>query len=62
MPQVQWEQHQPVSLSSSAQIMRLDIHIPLDVVFEQALPLGGEGRQLERWSAESEPMPFAIIL
>ena len=56
MPQVQWEQHQPVKSSPSTQIKRLFMHLPFACVWEFELGHGGWNTSMHRaWKVNSCP-------
>ena len=60
MPQVQWEQPQPVNSSPSTQIKRLFIHLPQSMHLEFELGRG-EAEHINASSAEGELLPWRIF-
>jgi len=56
MPQVQWEQPQPVNSSPSTQIKRLFIHLPQSMHLEFELGRG-EAEHINASSAEGGLLP-----
>jgi hypothetical protein len=60
MPQVQWEQHQPVKSSPSTQIKRLLIHLPLRLWNFGRGRGGGIQQRVERRKVNSCP-PESIV-
>ena len=57
MPQLQWEQHQPLKSSPSIQIKRLSIHHYLIYSCVREFELGRGGRNTIASSAEGELLP-----